>query len=192
MQKKSKRKTILIIYFIVVAIALITILFILPDSFFQKNYEEFNNFSQPIKKEFVDYSIQQAHLLKRKYEYEYKLLDSMGSQTYTYECKGTLDEEIESGTCKLPEKMSYNEKNKDEIYKNINTNYLDVEYIFNLIEDVEPQITKYQTFREYNYNIKIKELSTEIVIHTDLNEITKIYISNAYMTYILKYTNVSY
>lgn len=191
---KKKNNNFLIIYFIIIIIALVLIMFILPDSFFMKKYEdlELPTTEKLPKKEFTSYEVQIEHLLKKKFDYEYELLDSMGSTSYTYECSGKINETIESGSCILPEKVSYTEKNKQEVFKNIDINNLDVEYIFNMIKDVEPVETKYQTLREYNYTTKIKDLETEIVVHTDLDEITKIYISNAYMTYILKYSNLSY
>lgn len=190
----KKRKNFLIIYFIIIIISLVLIMFVIPDSFFMKKYEDIKlpTAEKLPKKEFTDYEIQKEHILKKKFDYEYDLLDSMSSTSYTYECSGSIDETIESGSCILPEKVSYTEKNKQEVFKNIDINNLDVEYIFNMIKDVEPVETKYQTLREYNYNVKIKDLETEIIVHTDLDEITKIYISNAYMTYILKYSNMSY
>lgn len=193
MSKKLKRKSIMIIYALIIFILLIVILFVLPDSFFvDKNNDSIPQIDNESPKEFTDYETQIEHLLNKKFEYEYILLDSMGTQSYSFECSGKIDDTIESGTCVLPTKVSYTEKNVAEVYKNIDSRYLDVEFLFNTIKDVEPTETRYQTIREYNYKIKITDLDTDITVHTDLDEITKIYISNAYMTYIMKYTNVSY
>lgn len=187
----TKQNKILIIYGIVILIALIVIVFILPDSFFLKKYDDINIPSADTsQKEFVDYEKQKENLLQNKYDYEYLLLDSMGSKTYTFDCSGTISETIESGTCKSPERFSYTESNKKEAFSKINIDYINPSYIFSLIKDIEPRETKYTTLREYKYSAKIEDLQTDIIIYTNLNEITKIEISNAYMTYIIKYSNV--
>lgn len=189
----KKTKTILGIYAIIIIIALICIMFIIPDSFFMKQYEDIQLPSNEVeKKEFVDYEEQKKHLLMNKYNYEYLLLDSMGTQTYTFECSGQVKENLESGSCTSPEGISYTEKTKKEAFSKINEKYLEPQTILTLIEKVTPEETKYATTRDYLYKVKIEDLDTEITITTDLDEITKICISNGYMTYILKYSNVSY
>mgnify|MGYP003317624954 FL=1 len=45
--------------------------------------------------------------------------------------------------------------------------------------------------RIYTYKTSIEKLETDIIVTTDLDAITQIEISNAYMTYILKYNNVN-
>lgn len=189
-----KNNKFLKIYALVIIIILLAIMFLIPDSFFMNKYEEVNipTSANTTKKEFTPYEIQKEHLLKKKFSYEYNLLDSMSDKTYNFKCSGTIDETIESGSCSLPNKISYTEQNKKEVFKSIDLNFLNIEYIFNIIKDITPEETKYQTLREYKYNLKIKDLESEIIIHTDIKEITKIYISNAYMTYILKYNDVSY
>lgn len=188
-----KQNKVLVIYGIIIFIILIAIIFILPDSFFLKPYKNVDLPSTTVeKKEFVDYEEQKENLLKNKYDYEYLLLDSMGSKTYTFDCSGTMNETIESGTCKSQEMFSYTESNKQEVFSKINLDYVTPSYIFNLIKDVEPKETKYSTLREYKYDVTIEDLQTDIIIYTNLNEISKIEISNAYMTYIIKYSNVLY
>lgn len=193
MKNMGKRGKLLVVYAIIIFIALITILFIIPDSFFLSRY---NNIDLPIdnnteeKKEFIDYEIQKSNLMENNFEYEYLLLDSMRSKTYKYDCTGKVSGDIESGSCRLPEKFSYTEVTKKESFSKIDINYLDPTYIFNLLKDAEPVETKYQTLREYKYNVAIKDLETEVIVFTDINEINKIEISNAYMTYIIKYNIV--
>lgn len=189
----EKRKNLLIAYALIIFIALITIMFIIPDSFFLGKYD--TNIIEPKKdsgpKEFVDYETQKSNLMKNNFEYEYLILDSMRSKTYQYDCSGKINETIESGTCTSPEKFSYTEANKKESFSKINIDYLDPTYIFNLIKDITPEETKYPTLREYKYVTTIEDLETDIIVHTDLNEITKIEISNMYMQYIIKYNNVN-
>lgn len=193
MNKLGKRKILLIVYAIIILILLIAIMFIIPDSFFIKKYEGIEIPSNKTeKKEFIDYEIQKEHLINNQYEYEYVLLDSMSKESNTYKCSGKTNKTIESGSCTSPEVISYTEKDKKEVFSKIDINYLNPTYIFNKIKNITPKETKYVTLREYNYQTMIEDLDTEIIIYTDLDEITKIEISNAYMTYILKYSNVSY
>lgn len=187
----KKRKKFTIIYLIIILVILILIMFVIPDSVFMRKYK---NIELPktdtVKKEFVDYETQKDNLKKNKYDYEYLLLDSTGSKKY--KCTGKIDETIESGTCESPTRFSYTESTKAESFSNIKINYLDPIYIFNLLEGTEAQITEYPTLREYQYTTSIDNLETEIIIYTDLNDITKIELSNVYMTYIVKYSNISY
>lgn len=187
----KNRKKIVIIYLIIILIALVLIMFVIPDSVFMRKYK---NIEIPqtttTKKEFIDYETQKDNLKKNKYDYEYLLLDSTGSKEY--KCTGKIDETVESGTCESPTRFSYTESTKAESFTDIKINYLDPTYIFNLLEGVEAQITEYPTLREYQYTTSIDNLETEIIIYTDLNNITKIELSNVYMTYVIKYSNISY
>lgn len=193
----KKRKIFLLIYGIVIFIVLISIMFLIPDSFFKAKYDDIP-IPESLKekteiKEFTSYEEQIDNLLKNKYEYEYNLLDSMGITSYKYECTGKKDDTIESGSCTKPEKVSYTEKNKKDVLSKLDINYIEANYIFNtLLKEIKPVETKYTNYREYKYNLKIKKLDTDIIVSTDKETITSIYISNAYMNYIIKYSNVSY
>lgn len=178
-------------YAIIVFILLITIMFIIPDSFFLKLNTKLNkpNITEQETTDptFLSIKEQQNNLLNNDYKYEYLMMDSMGTKTVTYECSGKKTEDEESGTCTSPENLTYTEKNKKEILSNINTDYIELEKIFALTKDIEPIELTYNKTRELIYNTKILDLETEIVFYTDLDNITQINISNAYMTYILKY-----
>jgi len=196
----DKRKKALIIYGVVILVVLITILFIIPDSalmkIYQGNIDKINNVPKEKEKtepiEFVDYEIQIERILKNKYDYEYLILDSMGKKTYKYNCSGKASGKVDSGTCTSPSDISYTEKTKKKAFK-IDSNFLDLNYIFNkLLKNKEPELTEYKHNKEYNYKTKIQDLETEVVVYTDTDNITKIELSNAYMTYILKYSNISY
>lgn len=186
---KIKNK-LLITYAIIIFVLLILIIFIMPDSFFLGRYKEVElpqNNTKVEHKEFIDYEIQKEELQKNNFEYEYLLLDSMGTKTYTYKCSGKISDNIESGTCESPEKFSYTESTKKDAFSKIDINYLNPRYLFELLKNIEPVKTEYQTLREYKYVTKIEDIETEIIVFTNLNEITKVEISNAYMTYIIKY-----
>lgn len=187
----KKRKKFLILYFSIIIILLIIII-IIPDRFFTKKYDKLDISNQTETKKFTDYEEQKKHLLNNNYNYEYLLLDSMGTETYNFSCTGQIKNEIESGSCTSPQEVSYTEKTKKEVFPELTLKYLNVEKIFSLIEDSEPEEIKYTSTREYIYKVEIEDLDTDITITTDLDEITKICLSNAYMTYILKYSNVNY
>lgn len=192
----TKGKKALIIYIVVLFIALMLIMFIIPDSFFLDNFNpeilnQSNQQEESEPKEFVDYETQKEHLMKNKFEYEYLLLDSMGSKSYQYNCSGKSTDTIESGTCTSPESFSYTETTKKEAFSHINIDYLNPTYLFDMLKDTNPEETKYTTLREYKYTTTIEDLETEIIVHTNLNDITKIEISNMYMQYIIKYDKVN-
>jgi hypothetical protein len=202
----KESKNFLGIYAIVIIVLLVLIMFVLPDSFFSKQYEEAtkqfidaNNQAKEEKakleaekkKEFVDYEEQKQHILTGNYTYEIILLDSMGTTTYTYKCSGTKTGTTESGSCTSPEVFSYKEQNKIEQFKkNIDPKYIEPKNIFDLIKDVEPSIESHNLYREFTYKTKIKDLDTKVLIQTKKDDISKIMIENTYMGYIINFDNV--
>lgn len=189
---KNSTKNFLVIYAIIIIIALVLITFVIPDDVFMWKYKdvELPDTGEVVeKREFVDYEIQKENLLNNNYDYDILLLDSMGSSTYEYKCEGSVRGDLETGTCSKPNSFSYTESTKDTEFK-ISTKYLNINEIFGLIEEIEPEVTKYQSSREYRYATSIKDLDTEVVVYTDYDNITKIEIRSAFMTYILKYSNI--
>lgn len=190
-----KKKNFLLIYFIVIIIVLVCILFILPDSFFSKkyddNYKKYFGESQnkeDIKvKPFTDYEEQKEMLINNTHKYKYVILDSMGTESYRYECLGEITTKGETGECTFPVVMKYTGENKKQAFDKINNDYITPEKIFSLLKNIEPTLESHNTYREYTYNIKIKELDTEIIVRTTKEEITQISINNAFMSYLLKY-----
>ncbi|HAB65966.1 MAG TPA: hypothetical protein DCE23_01230 [Firmicutes bacterium] len=193
-KEKSSPKKFLIVYGIIILIALVFIVVIIPDDVFLLRYNKsakiLDNINKEKEKDFASYDDQKKALLNNNYDYEYVLLDSMGTVSYTYDCEGTKKGDLETGTCTKPSSFSYTESSKDSSFK-ISTKYLDVREIFELIKEEEPEITTHQSSREYLYKTKIDDLDSDITIYTDKDNITRIDISNAYMTYILKYSNIS-
>ncbi len=189
----------LLVYGVVIVIALACILFVIPDSFFgakyEKNYKKYfgentqtNNNENKV--EFTDYEKQKKALLNGNYTYQYTILDSMGTKTYHFECKGTVTKDKENGSCTYPDTVSYTKESKSTVFNEIGTTYIDLKTIFNLIKDVKPSLTQQEKTRKYTYKIKIKDLDTEVIIITSTKEITQISINNQFMTYLLKYETV--
>lgn len=194
MKKKelSTRAKALIIYAIIIVVALIVILFIIPDHVFYNIHNKRINDEASIKDDFVSIEQAQKNLSKDKYSYEYLILDSIGTKSYTFKCKGTRNEKIESGSCTKPKTISYTEKNRDKVFKELQEEFLEPKKVFELLKDIEPKITKYQSTIEYEYKTNLVKLDTTITVETDKENITKIEIMNGYMSYILKYSDVEY
>lgn len=192
-KKISTRAKALIIYAIVVIIALIIILFVIPDSVFYKiGGKKMNSDLPTVVDNFVSIEDAEKNLTKNKYSYEYTILDSIGTKSYSFKCQGTRNEDLESGTCTSPKKVSYTEKDKEKVFKEIQNEFLEPKKVFKLLKDIKPNITKYQSTREYEYKVSLDKLDTTITIETDKENITKIEIMNGYMSYILKYSNIDY
>jgi hypothetical protein len=194
----EKHKKFLLVYAIIIVIIFICIMFVIPDSFFMKKYEEnAKEFVEGITEsqktpEFTDYEEQKSHLLNGSYEYEIMLLDSTQSKGYVYECSGKVEKQKESGVCTSPELVSYTNATKKTVLNKINTTYIEPKGIFETIKNVEPEIESHKTYREYTYNVKINGLETEIIVQTLTDEISKIFLNNVEMQYILKYSNMNY
>ncbi len=203
----KESKNFLAIYAIVIIILLALIMFVLPDSFFSRKYEQnteqFQNalkqeqekqeaYEAEKKKEFVDFEEQKNQILNGNLEYKYLLIDAMGTEQYTYDCTGKKNGQIESGNCTLPESFSYTEQNKLDQFKNkIDPTYIEAQNIFNLIKDVEPTKEEHNVYREFTYTTQIKDLETTIIIQTTKDYISQIKLLNPYMTYMINYSNVN-
>ena len=185
----NKSNKLFICYILFIIVALVLIMFILPDSFFTSSKNNLSiSESNNQKSETTSLAKQKENLLKSNYNYEYSLL--VGTKTYS--CTGKIEDSNEEGTCTLPEEISYTEKNKDEVFANIENEYLEPSKIFALIKDISPKEFEYSGLKEYEYQTKIKDLNTTISIFSDNKEITEIRLSNISMTYQIKYSNMSY
>lgn len=189
----KKRIICLVIYAIVVIIGLIFIIFFAPEKWFQRDLSDFNlpmfNSSSQ-EKEVIDYETQKEYLMSNNYEYTYNILYNTAESAYNFECKGKINKETEEGSCTLPDRVEYTEKNKQEVFNKINTNLLDPSYIFNLIKDIKPEEIKNEPYTEYTYNLTYSDLKTEIIIRSDDVSISEIIITNVNMVYHLKFTNI--
>lgn len=185
--KLGKRKLFLLIYGIVIVLILLFIMFFAPNKWFQKEGE------RP-KIESLIYTLdeQKEHLLNKQYEYEYNILYADTISNYTYKCNGKLNKEEEKGTCSLPEKIEYDETNKENVLGNLNDNYLNVEKLFDIIKDVSYSKEIYEGTIVYIYNLKINGLETNVELYSNYDDIFEIRIDNVNDHYQLKYSNIVY
>ncbi len=195
-----KKYKLLIIYGIVIVIALVLIIFVLPDSFFErkymKNYEEIMGGSETKEEtpaEYVDLKTQKERLLKKNYTYSYQISAYVKKdETMTYNCKGTKLNGKEEGLCTKPDAISYNEKNMKEKLEYVNQKYLDPEYVFNLIKDLDVEPYESYGVRIYTYKIKMSGVVTQIELYTDRENIVQIVLGSAKETYVMKYSEITY
>ena len=129
--------------------------------------------------------------LTDNYKYNYEI--TIGEITYTY--NGSKIGLKESGYLQINDNYLYYYKDNnytyevkdgglfqiDNLYSNIDKNYIDIEYIKNLIKDKE--YTKEDN--KYTYTIG----STQIIINTDKDNITSIQINNE-NNYKLEYSEI--
>ena len=178
-----------------IIIILLLVIFIIPDEFYLKLETKLHKQEITVKENesytFIEIKKQQEKLLTDNYQYEYLMLDSIGEKTITVSCKGEQKDNTDNGSCTQSEEKTYTKETKKDTILSMNVKYLDLEYIFNAIKDIEPTEITYTKTRELLYKTKILELDTDITIYTDLENITQINISNAYMTYVFKYTSIN-
>lgn len=183
------QKKFLIIYAIIIVVALLAILFIIPDKEFlkdKKGYEEFVKNAE--KQKYESLETQKERLLKNEYEYEYNVLHN----DKQYVCTGSKIAGTESGRCTSPRSISYTEKdkfNEDKLYE---IKFVEPEHIFKRIQDLEYTKSIVNEERVYIFNTKISKFDTTIKIYTGKENISRIDIENGVMTYILKYKNIKY
>lgn len=174
------KKKFLIIYGVLIAIILVFILFIAPDKMFMKTSNSTKNTSTKTK--FVDYKKQQKELLTKDYKYHFDI----NYNTRNYKCSGIKNKKGISGECSEPANLKYNQDNIDKQLK-LNTDYLNPEYVFNLVKDIKPELENLYVKRYYTYSVKLVGLDGKIIIYTNRNHITQISIMNGYFTYSIYY-----
>ena len=190
----KKRTYALIIYAAIIVIILVFLLFFAPDKWFYK--KDSNTPETPVLKEeeevdeSIDYETQKNNLTNNIYQYTYNLMDSMTDKTYLYECNGSINKEIETGLCTSPKRVEYNSNTKKDALDNINLDLLNPTYIFNLLKDIKPEKTENDSYTDYKYSLNINDYPTEITIRSGKDSIKEIIISNIYLQYHLKFTNI--
>ena len=173
-------KKFLIGYGVIIATLLIFILFIAPDKMFIKSSNSTKNTTT--KEDFKDYKKQQKELINNNYKYHFDI----NYNSKTYKCSGAKDDNGLSGECSEPKKIKYNQDNINDKLT-IDTNYLNPEYVFDLIKDIEPILENLYVKRYYTYNVKLVGLDGKIIVYTDTKHITQISIMNGYYTYSIYY-----
>lgn len=177
-----KNKSIILVG-IIILIGLFTILFVLPDSFFTKK-EAINEITTKNSDEFPfrNLSDMWKNLNNNIYSYKYQVF--IGDKEYIYDGAKNKDEDtgIFSSSTYIEEYKGINDK--------INHDLINPSYIQEKVKNIEPKKFNYDDYRTFTYNVKIDDTDTEIIIYTDLKNITKIVISNMYYQYNLNYTNI--
>lgn len=184
-----KNKKFLIIYALIIIVALVAILFIIPDKEFlkdKKGYEEFIKNAE--KQKYISLEEQKQRLLKDEYDYSYNVLHN----NKQYVCTGSKKDGTESGRCTAPTSISYTEKDKFDEDKLYEIKFVEPKYIFERIKDLEYTQSIVNEEKVYTYNTKISTFETTIKIYTGRENISHIEIENGVMTYILKYKNIKY
>lgn len=186
-RKMGKRGYFLLGYGIVVLLLLIFIIFLAPSKWFQKK-TDMPSF------ETHEYTLEEqiSHILNKQYEYEYNILYADRDANYTYKCRGKLEKEEETGTCSFPEKLTYDNTNVDEVFEDLNNEYLDLQKLFDRLENVSYTEKEYEGIKVYVYNLKINSLETDIELYSNYNDIIEIRIDNVNEHYQLKYSNILY
>ena len=184
MKKLINNNKFLFIYAFIIIIILI-IMYVADDKYFINKEKETNKINKIINKEDT-YENKLKKLLNKEYDYHY----SLNYNGVTYKCQGIKRKEEEKGNCSEPEEIEYTNNNIQEVFNNINTDYLDVEYIFNTIKNIEPEVTKLDVNRYYTYNVNILNLKGQIIIYSDSKKITQITIGNGFLTYVLYFDNI--
>ncbi len=184
MKKIIKEYKFLFIYSIIIIVILLFILFAVDDKYFIKKNN--NTINTKEKSKTIDYKKQLEQLLNENYSYHYDL----NYNGETYKCEGIKKKEEEKGKCIEPESIEYNNDNYQEVFKNINTKYLDVNYIYNIIKELDPEMTNLNVKRYYTYDVNILNMKGNIIVYSDLSRITQITIANGYLTYVLYFDNI--
>ncbi len=188
-----KKNKFLFVYILIILVILIFIMFLAPDSFikrfsrFKSFYNKDGEIIEPSDEVIVLPLEQQIkNLQNKKYSYEY-LIDYNNT---VYRCKGTKDGDYDGGRCTSPTEVEYTTSTYKDVYKDIDTNLLDVDYIFNMIKDSESIKTVVNGIDIYTYEIPKEKDSISISICSNGEYITEIRISRGYYVYQLKYFHV--
>ncbi len=184
MKKIVKNYKFLFIYSILIIIVLILMLFVVDDKFFVAKKKVTTNTKETIKTK--SYQEQLDALMKSSFSYHYDL----NYNGKTYKCEGTKTKEEEKGKCTEPKVIEYTNDNYNEVFKDINTDYLNLDYIYKIIKDKKPTMTNLNVKRYYTYNVNILNLKGDIIVYSDLKRITQITIANGYLTYVLYFDSL--
>ena len=181
---------------------IIFIVIILVLSVFGKddNYDnvidDSQNETEEVIYEFVNYSDMQKELLKNNYEYEYIIKsndniiifngvkDGTSEMGYKEDNNGIIKYYIDNLGVKQVILNDMVELNT--LYDNIDSSFLDLEILFNNLNEYLYNIEKNGNERTIMYD---KE-GFSVVVKTDLNNIKNINIINNEVTYELKFTNI--
>ncbi len=183
-----KNKKFLIIYGIIIFIGLLIIV-LAPNKWFSKKLPSDQIVNIPEK--VIDLEGQYTRLRNNKYEYHYLIMYDINGDQSTYKCNGTIDGDNESGSCSSPSNVTYTDKDKKDVFKKIKYEYLDLNYLLDLIKDIKPTEKKYDNTYLYIYTLNLDNTKTDISIYSDGDNIIEIEIANKYGAYVIRLSNVS-
>ena len=158
--------------------------------------DDSQNETEEVIYEFVNYSDMQKELLKNNYEYEYIIKsndniiifngvkDGTSEMGYKEDNNGIIKYYIDNLGVKQVILNDMVELNT--LYDNIDSSFLDLEILFNNLNEYLYNIEKNENKRTKIYD---KE-GFSVVVKTDLNNIKNINIINNEVTYELKFTNI--
>ena len=158
--------------------------------------DDSQNETEEVIYEFVNYSDMQKELLKNNYEYEYIIKsndniiifngvkDGTSEMGYKEDNNGIIKYYIDNLGVKQVILNDMVELNT--LYDNIDSSFLDLEILFNNLNEYLYNIEKNENKRTITYD---KE-GFSVVVKTDLNNIKNINIINNEVTYELKFTNI--
>ena len=166
------------------------------DNNYNNVIDENQNETEEVIYEFVNYSDMQKELLKNNYEYEYIIKsndniiifngvkDGTSEMGYKEDNNGIIKYYIDNLGVKQVILNDMVELNT--LYDNIDSSFLDLEILFNNLNEYLYNIEKNGNERTIMYD---KE-GFSVVVKTDLNNIKNINIINNEVTYELKFTNI--
>jgi len=152
------------------------------------------------QKVFKDYEVMQQELLENNYAYEYIIHNGEEKVIYTGERIGLNEvgyRENSTETIKyyIDEtglyKVVMDELHAmDKLYENIIESYIELEYIFNEINNQSVISEELEDIRTFTYNYAVENINYVIVVTTNLEAITNIDIKFEDKHYELKYNNI--
>lgn len=181
------------IYFIVIAILLALILFIIPDDVFLKYlpiHPQKIEIKEEKKEEFKPLSELEEKLLNNDYEYKITFQDNTNGSRIS-SCTGKVKDKKETGICKNNKEIKYTDKTKEDAYLKLGIKYINEAHIFKLISDKKPEVIQYENEKIYKFKITLLKKETIVTITTSFNEIKEISLDNIYLNYHFKYNALS-
>ena len=185
MKKIISNNKFLFIYGLIIIVILI-VMFAMDDKFFVNKEKEIAKIKKVMNTS-PSYDEQLQALLNNKYNYHYTL----NYNGVTYTCQGVKNQDEEKGSCSEPKNIEYTNDNYQEIFKDINTDYLDVNYIYKAIKDIDPEEMKLDVKTYYTYNVNILNIKGKIEVYSDSERITQITIVNGFLTYVLYFDSIN-
>jgi len=155
---------------------------------------------QEEKKIFKDYQLMQSELLEQNYIYEYII--SVGDTKVIYKGEkigvtetGYRENATETIKYYIDEtgfyKVVMDELHSlDKLFENVIESYIDLEYIFNEINNQSVAGEENDETRTYTYKYNREGIDYEVVVTTDLNNINKLDIKFEDKYYELKFSNI--